>query len=64
MPQNAIPYFPAFKDMCLKVKIRCFGCSSYCNIVRIYAHVLLMECTLYALAIHRAKSQSADINSG
>ena len=49
-------FVPPSEDMCFKVKIRCFGCSSCCNFVRIYAHVLLMECTLYALANHRAKS--------
>ena len=57
--QSLLPYFRAIKDMCLKVKIRCFGCLSNCNFVRIYTHVLFMECTLYALANHRAKPQSA-----
>ena len=32
---NRYHTFRAFKDMCLKVKIRCFGCSSHCNFVRI-----------------------------
>ena len=34
---------PAIKDVSLKVKIHCFGCLSYRNFVRIYAHVLLMN---------------------